>query len=320
MDLKTKSILIGLASSFVAVMLIVILFFSLADIGGKKKPVDTVKPNDGSSVVVSDGGEVTDDTQKTDAQDTVSSEEPVSSEAEKETVGPFGRADIDVITENKNTFAKVVKAVNPVSYEWTAENMSATGEVDVKLMAEDGSYAVIGVPYQSSDYTVGGEASGLGIDVTDWEIYDETRKKEARIKEIVWLSNSFGFTLPRDVKIGTSYKDIAPAYLQVTHADSQYTMYDVSDVITDENKLKTYKNTKGAYIGAKLYKTTTLLSKVYPDDSDAYPFANNSKNIYRYGYNSIVDTKNASGQYYLEYATQNSKVMGVYYHATGAKD
>ena len=34
MDMKTKSILIGLASSFVAVMVIVLLFFSLADLDG----------------------------------------------------------------------------------------------------------------------------------------------------------------------------------------------------------------------------------------------------------------------------------------------
>lgn len=319
MDLKTKSILIGLASSFVAVMLIVILFFSLADIDGTKKRVNTVNPNDGSSAAVSDGGQVKGDEQPSDTQDPVSSEEPVSSEPE-ETVGPFGREDIDTIISGLTTFAKLVKAVNPVSFEWTAENMSATGELDVKLVAEDGSYAVIGVPYESSDYTVDGEASGIGIDVTDWDVYESSRKKEARIKEIVWFTNSMGFTLPRGVKIGTSYKDIAPAYLQVTHADSQYTMYDVSDVITDDAKMKTYKNTKGAYIGAKLYKTSTLLNKFYPDDPDAYPFVDSSKNIYRYGYNSIVDTKDASGQYYLEYATQNSKVMGVYYHATGAKD
>lgn len=331
MDKKTKSILIGLASSFVAVMVIVLLFFSLADLSGNKSRItDGGKNAVNSDTTVSDGKTVTDDQKKSDkskedqkedtSSEEVSSEDTSSSEEETQENGAFGRSDIDAITKGFGTFAKVVSAVNPVSYEWTAQNMGATSEVDVKLIASDGSYAVIGVPYESSDYTVDGEIDGIGIDVTDWDVYDQTRKKQCRVKEIVWFSNDMKFHLPRGIKIGTAYNDITAAYLKIENPSKSYILYQGTDVITDENKLNAYKKDGNAYVGGKIYKTTTLLDSLYKDDPDAYPFARTSKNVIRYGFNSIVDTEETSGQWYIEYATQNSKVAGIYFHMTGADD
>lgn len=332
MDMKTKSILIGLASSFVAVMVIVLLFFSLADLDGSKGRItDSGKNAVNSDQTVSDGKTVSDDegdkeNEKGDKEkddvssEEVSSEDTTSSEEEEQETGAFGRKDIEGITKGFGTFAKVVSAVSPVSYEWNAQSMGATSEVEVKLIASDGSYAVIGVPYESSDYTVDGETDGIGIDVTDWDVYDQTRKKQCRVKEIVWLSNNMKFKQPRGVKIGTAYGDITAAYLKIENPSKSYLLYQGTDVITDENKLNAYKKDSSAYIGGKVYKTTTLLDSLYKEDPDAYPFARTSKNVIRYGFNSIVDTDDTSGQWYIEYATQNSKVMGIYFHMTGADD
>ncbi len=332
MDKKTKSILIGLASSFVAVMVIVLLFFSLADFSGRKSGISSANKNEGNTnTVQSEGETVTVDDEKKDTEkdnkkddvssEDVSSEDTTSSEEEKsEITGAFGREDIDNITKGLNTFAKLIKAVNPVSYEWTAQSMGATGEVDVKLIASDGSYAVVGVPYESSDYMVDGETDGIGIDVTDWEVYDASRKKACRVKEIAWFSNAMKFTLPRDVKIGTAYNDITAAYLKIENPEKSYILYQGADVMTDEAKLKAYKNDSEAYVGGKIYKTTTLLNSVYKEDPDAFPFASTSNNVIRYGFNSIVDTNETAGQWYIEYATKNSKVVGIYFYMIGADD
>lgn len=326
MDKKTKSILIGIASSFGAVLVIVLLFFSLANLNGDngKTNVSATNANQSHTKTVESQGETIvpfeDDDTSSDTASSESSDTASSEEEKADTAQPFNRSDIDNITKGLGTFAKLISAVNPVSYEWTAESMGATSEVDVKLMAADGSYAVVGVPYESSDYTVNGDTFGVGADITDWELYDDSRKKQCRVKEIVWLSNDMKFNLPRDVKIGTPYNDITAAYLKLEDSGTAYTLYQGSDVITDEAKLKAYKNDKAAYVGGKIYKTSTLLKAVYPDDYSAYPFAENSNNVIRYGFNSIVDTSETSGQWYIEYATKNSKVVGIYFHMTGADD
>ena len=198
--------------------------------------------------------------------------------------------------------------------------IKATGEVEVKLVASDGSYAVIGVPYETSDYTIDGEIIGSGEDVTEWNVYGKCKKEVCRAKEIVWFSNKMDFHLPRGVKIGTDYPDISAAYYKTPNPDKSYILYDVKDVLTDSGKMKLYNKAKEAYIGGKIYKTTTMLQYNYKDNPDAYPFANNSKNIIRYGFNSIVDTEEVLGQWYIDYATANSKVVGVYYHMKGAYD
>ena len=330
MDQKTKSMLIGVGSAFAAVLVIVLLFFSISGIGegsgdsksakgSKKSDVQVVSvDSDGNTVILFDDEE--DDDDVSSKPETVSSQEVSSAEEVKQNAKPFGRSDIDGITDGISTFSQYVSAVSPVSYEWTADKMGATGEVTVKLIASDGSYAVIGVPYESSDYTVGGETHGLGIDVTDWTVYDKSRKEECRVTEIVWLSNKMKFTLPRGVKIGTAYNDISVAYYKLENPDKSYLLYEFSDMVKDETKLKAYKNDKSAYVGGKVYKTTTLLDSFYKDNNDEYPFATTSKNVIRYGFNSIVDTAETSGQWYIEYATMNSKVMGVYFHMKGADD
>ena len=325
MDRKTKSILIGVGSSFAAVLVIVLLFFSLADLNvqddrkayvsssnANKNNTDTAQPDEQVIVPFDDDD---DGTSSDTSSDTVSSED-----VKKDEVKPFGRSDIDGITKGMNTFAKLVSAVNPSSYEWTTESMGATSEVEVKLVASDGSYAVIGVPYKSDDYTIDGNTYGVGADITDWDPYDDVRGKECRVKEIVWLSNNMKFNLPRGVKIGTAYNDITEAYFKLENPPQTYVLYQGADVMTDEAKLKAYKKDKAAYVGAKIYKTSTLLNSLYADDNDAYPFAHTSNNVIRYGFNSIVDTNDTSGQWYIEYATKNSKVMGVYFHMTGADD
>ena len=192
--------------------------------------------------------------------------------------------------------------------------------MEVKLVAYDGSYAVIGVPYEAPDYTIDGEIEGSGDDVTEWAIYEKCKDAECRAKEIVWFSNKMKFTLPRGVKIGTDYPDISAAYYKTPNPEKSYILYDVKDVLKDSAKLKAYNKAQEAYIGGKLYKTTTMIEYNYKDNPDAYPFVNNSKNIIRYGFNSIVDTDSALGQWYIDYAVSNSKVVGVYYHMKGADD
>lgn len=330
MDQKTKSMLIGVGSAFAAVLVIVLLFFSISGIGSgsgksgsakgaKDQTVQVVSvDSDGNTVVIFDDDE--DDADSASSEPSAESSATSSEEDTKQSAKPFGRSDIDGITDGISTFAQFVSAVSPVSFEWSAEKMGATGEVTVKLIASDGSYAVIGVPYASDDYTVDGETHGLGIDVTDWKVYDKSQKEDCRVTEIVWLSNKMKFTLPRGVKIGTAYGDISTAYYKLENPEKSYLLYEFTDVVNDETKLKAYKNDKSAYVGGKIYKTTTLLDYYYKDNNDAYPFATTSKNVIRYGFNSIVDTTETSGQWYIEYATMNSKVMGVYFHMSGADD
>lgn len=325
MDRKTKSILIGIGSSFAAVLVIVLLFFSLANLNGDSgKAYVSGSSANGSNVikVESDGETIVpfDDDEENTSSNDVSSDTTSSEEVKTGAAQPFNRSDIDNITKGLNTFAKLISAVSPVSYEWSADSMGATSEVDVKLIASDGSYAVVGVPYESSDNTVDGETHGIGVDITDWELYDATRKKECRVKEIVWFSNDMKFTLPRNVKIGTGYNEITGAYFKLENPSQTYILYQGADVMTDEAKLKAYRNDKAAYVGGKIYKTTTLLSSFYADDNDAYPFAHTSNNVIRYGFNSIVDTSETSGQWYIEYATKNSTVVGIYFHMSGADD
>ena len=226
----------------------------------------------------------------------------------------YDNGNISVITD------ALGKAVSPVSYEWNTDRIKATSEVEVKLVAYDGSYAVIGVPYETPDYTIDGEITGSGSDVTEWNVYDKCKKEECRAKEIVWLSNKMKFTLPRGVRIGAAYTDISEAYYKNPNPDKSYIYYDVKDVLTDSAKLKKYNKAEEAYIGGKIYKTTTMIEYNYKENPDAYPFTNNSKNIIRYGFNSIVDTDETLGQWYIDYATANSKVVGVYFHMKGADD
>ena len=336
MDEKTKSIIIGLVAAFAAVIIIILLFFSISGINGSGTDNKSKKSNKGSyseSVSVDSEGNrvvIIDDEENEDededdkpASSETSDEESseVSSEEEKvQKTGFFGRSDINAITNGVKTFAQYVKAVDPVSYEWNTDNIKATGEVEVKLIAYDKSYAVIGVPYKAPDYTIDGEIIGSGEDVTKWEIYEKCKKKECRAKEIVWLSNKMKFAFPRGVKIGTDYPDISSAYYKDPNPAKSYILYEMKDVITDSGKIKKYNKAKLAYVGGKLYKTTTMIEYNYKENPDAYPFAHNSKNIIRYGFNSIVDTDDASTQWYIDYATANSKVVGVYYHMKGADD
>lgn len=324
MDRKTKSVLIGIGASFAAVLVIVLMFFSLADIGGDGGKVSVSgsnvgqtgsKTKDGQTIVPFD-----DDEDDSVVSDNVSSDDVSSDEVTVGKVQPFLRSDIDGITKGYETFAKLISAVSPVSYEWSAESMGATSEVEVKLIASDGSYAVVGVPYESSDYTVGGETNGIGIDVTDWKLYDASRKKTCRVKEIVWFSNDMKFNQPRGIKIGTSYSEITEAYYKVENSSQTYVLYQGDDVMFEEAKRKAYHNDKAAYVGGKIYKTSTLLNSFYADDHSAYPFADISNNVIRYGFNSIVDTNETLGQWYIEYATKNSQVVGIYFHMTGADD
>lgn len=330
MDAKTKSIVIGLVSAFAAVVVIILLFFCITGINGSgdsgkgkaesnKGYTETVSvDSDGNKVVIidyDDDDEDEDDTDSSQAGSDVSSDE-----AQTQETGFFGRNDIDGITKGISTFAQFVKAVSPVSYEWNTDKIKATGEVEVKLKAYDGSYAVIGVPYNAPDYTIDGEITGSGSEVTEWKIYEKCKKKECRAKEIVWLSNKMKFTLPRGVKVGSAYSDVSEAYYKDPEPSKSYILYEMKDVLTDSAKIKKYDKAEEAYIGGKLYKTTTMIEYNYKENPDAYPFANNSKNIIRYGFNSIVDTDDASSQWYIDYASANSKVVGVYYHMKGEDD
>lgn len=333
MDAKTKSIVIGLVSAFAAVMVIILLFFTISGVSGsgdsskgKKNHGDSVETvsvdSDGNVVVIIDD-EDEDDGDGEDEQESVSSQETVSSKEEKPQktdYNIFGRSDINGITSGISTFAEFVDAVSPVSYEWNTDKIKATFEVEVRLVSYDGSYAVIGVPYKAPDYTIDGEIEGRGDDVTDWDVYEKCKSKECRAKEIVWLSNKMKFKLPRGVKIGADYPDISAAYYKTPNPEKSYILYDVNEVMPDSAKLKKYKKKSGAYIGGKLYKTTTMIEYNYKDNPSAYPFSDNSKNIIRYGFNSIYDTDDASTQWYIDYATMNSKLIGVYYHMKGEDD
>lgn len=327
MDEKTKSIVIGLVSAFAAVLIIILLFFTITGINGSgddnKGKVSSRDhgevisvDSDGQRVVIIDDEDDDDD----DDESSETSSDVSSEDKKVNNTGFFGRSDIEGITSGINTFADYVNAVDPVSYEWNTDKIKATGEVEVRLTAYDKSYAVIGVPYKAEDYTINGEIEGSGKDVTEWEIYGKCKKKECRAKEIVWLSNKMGFTLPRGVKIGTDYPDISEAYYKDPNPAKSYILYEMKDVITDSAKVKKYNKAKLAYVGGKLYKTTTMIEYNYKDNPDAYPFANNSKNIIRYGFNSIVDTDDASTQWYIDYATMNSRVIGVYYQMKGPDD
>ena len=342
MDAKTKSIVIGLVSAFAAVMIIIMLFFTITGINGsgtdskgrsgnRDNPETVSVDSDNSRVVIIDDDESEDEeenpkssSKETEDESSEDSSDESSDESSKEEevkkTGFFGRSDIKKITNGIKTFAEYVDAVDAVAYEWNTDNIKATGEVEVKLIAYDKSYAVIGVPYKAPDYTIDGEIVGSGKDITEWKIYEKCKKKECRAKEIVWLSNKMKFTLPRGVKIGTAYPDISAAYYQDPNPAKSYILYEMKDVISDNAKVKKYNKAKEAYIGGKLYKTTTMIEYNYKQNPDAYPFAHNSKNIIRYGFNSIVDTDEATSQWYIDYATFNSKVIGVYYHMKGEDD
>lgn len=327
MDKKTKSIIIGIISAFAAVVIIILLFFALSSISSKNNPnsVSNTNLNDiAPNAIESDGNvivpfEEDDDSIDSDSSQDTSSQE-IASVAPASAASYFGRSDIDGITSGIETFSDFVSAVNPTSYEWNTNNMGAASQVTVKLIASDGSYAVIGVPYDSSDYTVDGKKSGSGSDVTTWSVYKASKSKSSDVKEIVWFSNNMKFTLPRNILIGSSYDSITGAYLKKENPDATYLLYDGSDVLTDDAKLKAYKNDSDAYIGGKIYNINTLLNSLYKDNNSAYPFATTCKNVIRYGFNSIVDTSETSGQWYIEYATLNSKVVGIYFHMTGADD
>lgn len=337
MDRKTKSIIIGLCSAFAAVMVIILLFFVMSDIAGNNK-VDTVSGNDADNVnnndtvsantVESDGSLVVpfDDSQSDDidtsssaSSDDVSSA-PVFSEPTVQKAAHFGRSDIDSFENSADKFSEFVSAVNPTSYEWNTENMGAASEVTVKLISSDGSYAVIGVPYESSDYTVDGSNSGSGKDVTEWTVYKKSKSESCTLIELVFFSNKMKFSMPRGIKVGTNYDNVTAAYLNLSTAEKSYLLYEGTDVITDSAKLKAYKQYKSAYIGGKIYKLTTFLNSFYKDNNDAYPFSGKCNNIIRYGYNSLVDTSEATGQWYIEYATKDHKVVGLRFYNAGVRD
>lgn len=335
MDRKTRSIIIGLCSAFAAVMVIILLFFVMSGIAGNNK-VDTVSGNDANNVnkddtasvntVESDGSLVVpfDDSQPDDSgvsssaddvsSDSVSSEPPVSKAAH------FGRSDIESLENSADKFSEFVTAVNPTSYEWNTDNMGAASEVTVKLITADGSYAVIGVPYESSDYTVDGSKSGSGDDVTEWTVYQKSKSESCTLIELVFFSNKMKFSMPRGIKVGTAYSDVSAAYLNLSTAEKSYLLYEGTDVLTDAAKLKVYKQQKSAYIGGKIYKLTTFLNSFYKDNNDAYPFSGKCNSIIRYGYNSLGDTSEATGQWYIEYATKDHKVVGVRFYNAGVRD
>lgn len=329
MDRKTKSIIIGLGSAFASVMIIVLLFFAISGIGGNNK-VDVVSDNeqndiisnavesDGNLVVPFDDSETDDEDDDTSSNQTVSSEN-VSSETEKKEE-PFGRSDIQKIQKSAEKFSEFVSAADPSSYEWNTQNMGAASEVTVKLIADDGSYVVIGVPYDSSDYTVDGESSGSGDNVKNWSVYKKSKSEECTLYEIVCFSNDMDFDLPRGIKVGTNYDDVTAAYLNLSTAEKSYLLYEGTDVLTDSAKLKAYKADKSAYIGGKIYKISTYLSSFYKDNSDAYPFKDKCNNIIRYGYNSIEDTDVTTGSWFIEYATQSHKVVGIRFCNTSVSD
>lgn len=335
MDQKTKSIIIGLGSAFAAVMVIILLFFAISGMTGNNN-VDTVSGNDANNVnnndtvsenvVESDGNLVvpfddsTDDTSSKDTSSAEVSSESVSSETPVKKAAHFGRSDIDTFANSADKFSEFVKAVNPASYEWNTQNMGALSEVTVKLIAADGSYAVIGVPYDSSDYTVDGENSGSGDDVTSWTVYKASKSESCTLLELVFFSNKMKFDMPRGIKVGTGYNAVTAAYLNLSTAEKSYLLYEGTDVLTDSAKLKSYKEYKSAYIGGKIYKISTYLSSFYKDNNSAYPFADKCNNIIRYGYNSIEDTNATTGQWYVEYATKDHKVVGVRFYNTSAMD
>ncbi len=343
MDQKTKSIVIGLGSAFAAVMVIILLFFAISGLTGGND-VDTVSGNnknnadkyESQNLVESDGNLVVpfDDSQPDDdgKQDTSSqsvSSEPVSSEPEKEKAAPFGRSDIDSFYNSAEKFSEFVAAVSPVSYEWNTNNFAAICEVTVKLIAADGSYAVIGVPYdcETADtadggkaYVVDGKDSGLGEDVKSWKVYESSKSESCTMYELVFFSNKMKFDMPRGIKIGSSYNGVLEAYLNMNNTDKTYLLYEGADVLTDSAKLKKYKSYKPAYIGGKVYKIATFLNSFYKDNNDAYPFTGKCNSIIRYGYNSIGDTSETSGQWYVEYATKDYKVVGVRFYNASAND
>lgn len=337
MDQKTKSIIIGLGSAFAAVMVIILLFFAISGMTGNNK-VDTVSGNNANdvnendtvseNVVESDGNLVVpfDDSQPDDTDTTSSntadttSSDDVSSEPTVTNAAHFGRSDIDSLSNSADKFSEFVSAVNPVSYEWNTQNMGAASEVTVKLIASDGSYAVIGVPYESSDYTVGGEKSGSGSDVTGWTVYKASKSNSCTLLEVVLFSNTMKFDMPRGIKVGTRYDAVTAAYLNLSTAEKTYLLYEGTDVLTDSAKLKSYKQYKSAYIGGKIYKLATYLSSFYKDNNEAYPFNGKCNNIIRYGYNSLGDTSEATGQWYIEYATKDHKVVGVRFYNASVLD
>lgn len=336
MDKKTRSIIIGLCSAFAAVLVIVLLFFAMAGLMGNNK-VGTVSGNDTNNVnnndtvsenmVESDGGLVVpfDDSQPDDTASDASSSaevssEPVSSETPVKKAAHFGRSDIDTLGNSADKFSEFVSAVNPVSYEWNTQNMGAASEVTVKLTAADGSYAVIGVPYDSSDYTVDGKNSGSGDDVTGWTVYKASKSESCTLLELVCFSNKMKFSMPRDIKVGTAYNAVTAAYLNLSTADKTYLLYEGTDILTDSAKLKSYKEYKSAYIGGKIYKISTYLNSFYKNNSETYPFTNKCNNIIRYGYNSIGDTNVTTGQWYIEYATKDYKVAGVRFYNASLMD
>lgn len=333
MDSKTKSIIIGLGSAFAAVIVIILLFFAISGIGGNNK-VDVVSDNEQnnvvSNVVESDGNLVVpfDDSVPDDAddEDTSSSKKPVSSEEvssepEEEQEDPFGRSDIEKIQKSAEKFSEFVSAVNPASYEWNTQNMGALSEVTVKLIADDGSYVVIGVPYESSDYTVDGENSGSGDNVKNWTVYKKSKSEACTLDEIVCFSNNMDFDLPRGVKIGTGYNNAVAAYLNLSTAEKTYLLYEYTDVLTDSAKLKSYKNrAPQAYTGGKIYKLSTYLNSFYKDNNEAYPFNGKCNSVIRYGYNSLGDTSESTGQWYIEYATKDYKVVGVRFYDSSLRD
>ena len=285
MDEKTKSIVIGLVSAFAAVLIIILLFFTITGINGSgtdnkgrtssKDRTEVISvDSDGNRVVIIDDEDEDDDDDEN--EDSTSSAESDDVSSEEETVSKtayFGRSDIESITDGVKTFAEFVKAVDPVSYEWNTDKIKATGEVEVKLVAYDKSYAVIGVPYKAPDYTIDGEIEGSGKDVTEWEIYEKCKKKECRAKAIVWLSNKMKFTLPRGVKIGTDYPDISEAYYKDPNPAKSYILYEMKDVITDSAKVKKYNpwsnTTTRIILTLILLQTTAKISS----DTDLIPLS-----------------------------------------------
>ena len=126
MDERKKSILIGAVSGCAAVMVIVLLFFSIQGISGNGDSKSKKSDKDNSAQVVSvdsEGNIVViiddeDEEEQNPQKETVSSDKEEEKEEEKvDQKSVFGRSDIDGITEGVKTFAQFVKAVSAVRYE-----------------------------------------------------------------------------------------------------------------------------------------------------------------------------------------------------------
>lgn len=242
-----------------------------------------------------------------------------SEKPEEQTVtngkGEFNYSDVTSIAENLNTLEDFVEAVSPQSYCWDTTEYTATGNVTISLIAQSGIVTLDVKPLAALDEknpTIDGQQAGSvnASSITEWEWYEANKASGCNISSVTWLSEEFGISVVRDIKLGSSMAEVTQNYLCINGGAS--VLYKASDVITNQQKLNELLANENVYtfVGGKVYGMSSYLEKYYSGKEHSYRFAD-CDYVIQYGCNSIMEYDYTTGSWIIEYAVKDDCTVGI---------